>query len=181
MNQFQIRQYKFRGTQRQIFVKKSWKQQQSVNKAFWSHFKHFGRLLGKIYLFLTPSKTDGRAPMQPARCTYNLQPDLVESFPVDVCPDITGQCGLGHRAKDKIQNPALQWGDEGEGGGGLVEDKQVPHKGHIAAILDIKFLFPSITFLLTTYYFFQISQPVKICLKNRYFEKQIHWVPWKLF
>ena len=30
-----------------------------MEKAFWSHFKHFGRLLGKIYLFLTPSKTDG--------------------------------------------------------------------------------------------------------------------------
>ena len=30
------------------------------NKAFFSHFKHFGRLLVKIYLFLTPSKTDGR-------------------------------------------------------------------------------------------------------------------------
>ena len=24
---------------------------------------------------------------------------------------------------------------------------------------------------------FQISQPAKICLKNRYFEEQIHWVP----
>ena len=28
-----------------------------------------------------------------------------------------------------------------------------------------------------TYYFVQISQPAKICLKNRYFEEQIHWVP----
>ena len=30
------------------------------HEAFWSHFKHFGRLLGKIYLLLTPNKTDGR-------------------------------------------------------------------------------------------------------------------------
>ena len=42
-----------------------------MNKAFGSHFKHFGRLLGKIYLFLTPSKTGGRVPaskvhLQPA-------------------------------------------------------------------------------------------------------------------
>ena len=28
-----------------------------------------------------------------------------------------------------------------------------------------------------TYYFVQISQPAKICIKNRYFEEQIHWVP----
>ena len=28
--------------------------QQSLNKAFWSHFKYFEWLLGKIYLFLTP-------------------------------------------------------------------------------------------------------------------------------
>ena len=35
-----------------------------MNKAFGSYFKHFGRLLGKIYLFLTPSKTDGRVPNQ---------------------------------------------------------------------------------------------------------------------
>ena len=27
-----------------------------------------------------------------------LQPDLLGSFPADVCPDITGQFGSGHRA-----------------------------------------------------------------------------------
>ena len=58
-----------------------------MNKGFSSHFKHFGRFLGKIYLFLTPSKTDGRVPtQQDAATTCNLQPDLMESFPVDVCP-----------------------------------------------------------------------------------------------
>ena len=35
---------------------------------------------------------------QPARCTYNLQPDLRVSFSADVCPDINGQFGCGHRA-----------------------------------------------------------------------------------
>ena len=43
-----------------------------MNKVFWSHFKYFGRLLEKNYLFLTPSKTDGRS-SQPARCTHNQQ------------------------------------------------------------------------------------------------------------
>ena len=37
----------------------------------------------KIYLFLTPSKTDGRVARQKA--------DLLGSFTADVCPDITGQ------------------------------------------------------------------------------------------
>ena len=46
------------------FEKKTLKQQQSMNKGFWIHLKHFGRLLGKIYLFLTPSKTAGRVPSQ---------------------------------------------------------------------------------------------------------------------
>ena len=31
---------------------------------FRHYFKHFGRLLEKIYLFLTPSKTDGSVPSQ---------------------------------------------------------------------------------------------------------------------
>ena len=55
------------------FEKKTLKQQQNMNKAFGSHFKHFGRLMGKIYLFLTPSKTGGRVPSQQgALTTCNL-------------------------------------------------------------------------------------------------------------
>ena len=58
-------------------------------------------MLAKIYLmYLTPSKTDGRVPSQQgAPTTYNLQPDLLGSFPADVSPDITAQFGCGHRAK----------------------------------------------------------------------------------
>ena len=57
----------YMGTQREIL------RQQSMNKAFWSHFKHFGKLLGKMYLFLTPSKTDERVPSQQgAPTTCNL-------------------------------------------------------------------------------------------------------------
>ena len=59
------------------FEKKILKQQQNMNKAFGSHFKHFGRLMGKIYLFLTPSKTGGRVPSQQGAPQYNLQPDLL--------------------------------------------------------------------------------------------------------
>ena len=35
-----------------------------MNKAFRSHFKHFGKMLGKNYLFLTPSRTDRRVPSE---------------------------------------------------------------------------------------------------------------------
>ena len=35
-----------------------------MNKDTWSYFKHFGRLLGKIYLILTPRKTDEEVPSQ---------------------------------------------------------------------------------------------------------------------
>ena len=42
-----------------------------LKKHEWSYFKHFGRLLGNIYLFLTASKTDGEVPSQqgaPSTC-----------------------------------------------------------------------------------------------------------------
>ena len=38
-------------------------------------------------------------------------------------------------------------------------------------------LFPSNTFLPRTYYSFQVSKAAKICLKNRYFEERIRWMP----
>ena len=70
-----------------------------MNKDIWSYFKHFGRLLGKIYLILTPRKTDEQVPSQQgAPSTFNLQPDLLGSFPPEV----------------QNSNSALQWGG-GEG------------------------------------------------------------------
>ena len=87
-----------------------------MNKAFWTHLKHFGRLLGKIYQFLNPSKTDGRVPSQHGAPT--------------TCNFITGQLGCGHRAK------FLQWKGGGRGGG--EEGKGVSDEQHIAAIFDVK-------------------------------------------
>ena len=64
-------------------------------KAFWSHFKHFGRLLGKIDLFLI--KTDGRVPnQQGAPTTCNLT-----------------SIRRGRRAKLR---PSVEVGGGGEGG-----------------------------------------------------------------
>ena len=121
-----------RSTQQKILRERPKKKfKKSMNKDVWIYFKHFRRLLGNIYLFLTASKTDEEVPSQQgAPSTCNLTHSL-GSFPADV----------GHRA----QQPAPQ--------------------------TPTIFQFPR------TYYFVQISQPAKICLKNRYFEEHIHWVP----
>ena len=52
-----------------------------------------------------------------SKVTYNLQPDLLGSFPADVCPDITGQFGCGHRVKFSPSVGVCVCG--GGGGGGL--------------------------------------------------------------
>ena len=50
-----------------------------------------------MYLFLTPSKTDGGVnSQQGAPTTCNL---TYLSFPATVCPDITGKFGCGKGAK----------------------------------------------------------------------------------
>ena len=55
--------------------------------------------MGKIYLFLTLlARMMEEFPTSKVHL-YNLQPDLLGSFPADVCPDFTGQVGCGHRAK----------------------------------------------------------------------------------
>ena len=62
--------------------------------------------------------------------------------------------GSGHRAK---LSPSV-----GRGGEGF---RQTAHSSYLSAILQ------------RAYYFFQIFQPKKNCLKNRCFEEQIHRVP----
>ena len=61
-----------RGTQREILRKRPKNNNKAWIKSVWDYFKHFGRLLEKNYLFLTPSKVDGRVPSQ--------QPDLLGSL-----------------------------------------------------------------------------------------------------
>ena len=73
------------------------------NRKFWGkdHFKHFGRLLGKN-LSAPHSQQVWWKSFQPARCTCNLQSELLGSLSADVCSDITGQFGCGHRAKFRL-------------------------------------------------------------------------------
>ena len=125
-----------------------------MNKAFWSHFKHFGRLLEKSYLYHTPSKSWWKSSQQ-ARYTYNLQSDSLGSFPEDARMSRHHRpVESGHRAK---LSPSV-----GRGGEGF---RQTAHSSYLSAILQ------------RAYYFFQIFQPKKNCLKNRCFGEQIHWVP----
>ena len=88
-----------------------------MNKAFRSHFKHFGRLLGKIFLFHTPSKADGRVPSQQgAPTTFNLT-----DWEVFLQTYVQSQFGCGHRAKF---SPSVG------GGGGGKEVCQIAHTSY---------------------------------------------------
>ena len=108
-----------------------------MNKAFWSRFKHFWRFLG-----------DWWESSQPARCIYTLQPDLLGGFPADVCPDITGQFGCGHKGE-------IQPFSGGDGGGrGFWSIAHSRYCRQQIASDTMHFLFPSNTFLPRTYHFF---------------------------
>ena len=91
---------------------------------------------------------------QSARCTYNLQPDLLGSFPADVCPKITGQFGSDYSA----------------------------NKYHIAGTLDNKssktpctVSFPATLSLQGHIIFPKCPSHQNFnCMQNRYYEEQIH-------
>ena len=125
-------------------------------QSFLKSLKAFWEIAGKmIYLFLTPGKTDGRVPSQQgAPTTCNLT--YWDVFPAIVCLDVTGQFGYGHREKlsPSVTNSTYQLFE--------TPKNQIPSD-------TLNCLFPSntFTFLPRTYYFFQISQPAKNCLKNR--------------
>ena len=103
-----------------------------MKKAFWSRFKHFGRLLPKIYLFPTPGKTNERVPSQQgAPTTCNLSYWEVSQFGCDhtakfnpsVLGEGVGRNGCGLKAKFNYS----VWR------GGYVSDKR-----HMPVILDAK-------------------------------------------
>ena len=52
------------------------------------------------------SQQDWRKSSHTAKCIYNLQPYLLESFPADASPDITDHFGCGSRAKLKDKQVA---------------------------------------------------------------------------
>ena len=96
---------------------------------------------------------------QPARCTYNLKPDLLGSFPANVRPDITGHFGCGLRAKF---SPSA-----GQLGGGRFLTNNTNN-----TILDTKS--PQTTWVV--YFRENLSFQGQI-FRSAYFEEHIHWVP----
>ena len=144
-----------------------------MNKDVWSYFKHFWEIAGKN-LSVPHSQQDWWRGSQPARCTFNLQPDLLGSFLADeghrakFIPSRgggRGLIGIWVWLKCYIHPFSRGWG-RGRAKRFLTHSAQ-----QLAPQTPTIFQFPR------TYYFVQISQPAKICLKNRYFEEQIHWVP----
>ena len=136
---------------------KDLKQQQSKNKAFWNHFEHFGRLLGKMYLFLTPSKTDGRVhSQQGAPTTYNL---IYWEFSQHTCVQ-TLLASLGVLGVVKARKSVFQWGlGRGQGRNSSLHlcvlrggrcFRQIAHSSyprHRIPWYTLHYLFPSNTFL----------------------------------
>ena len=138
-----------------IIEKKAWKQQQSMLNAFWSHFKHFGRLLGKSYLFHTPSKTDGRVPSQqgaltPCNLTY------WEASQLKFVQPLLTSLGVG-----RGRNLSVGGGGWGDGGGLLTNNtfQLFYNSTH----------FSPATLSFQGHYFVQISQPAKIGLEEQIF------------
>ena len=135
--------------------------------------------MGKMYLFLIPSKSDGRVKSQqgaPTSCNLTYWEVKFPSrhmyrhnWPVWVW------------SQGKIQTLILG-GGAGQDNGCDRRAQFTPSvvKEHIAPILPIKY--PQTaraynTFHPGAYHYFHISQPAKNCLRNRSFAEQIHWVP----
>ena len=82
-----------RGTQREI-IRKRHKNNNKAGIKLSGAILSIWEMAGKN-LSVPHSQQDWCKSSQPSRCTYNLQPDLLGSFPAD----IIGQFGRGHRAK----------------------------------------------------------------------------------
>ena len=144
---------KDRGTQREILTKRP-KTNNNMNKASEAILSILGDCWEKCIRSSLPARLMEEFPGS------RVQPTL--------CSNITGQfrCGL------KVGG--------GGGGRGFWHITHSSYSWHQIPSDTLNYLFPSNTFLRRTYYFFYISQPAKICLKNRHFEEQIHWIfPWK--
>ena len=169
-----------------------------MNKAFWSHFKHLGWLLEKIYLFLTPSKTNGRiASQQGAPTTCNLtycefsQQTYVQTLLASLGVVIGQTSALQWRGRRRVKaaplenlvwpEGAIHWLHWGAGRGRgfwhwiahtSYYRHYTPNPLKTPCIVYSWQHFPSKAILLS-----QTSQPATNWLKNRYFDEQIRWVP----
>ena len=116
---------------------------------------------------------------KPASCTYNMQLDLLGSFPADVSPGTSCRFGWGHRtkfrpsvagrgghrnmgeAKRRIY-PFREWGSFWQKTHARYSTHQIPTDTH-------SYIFPSNTFHLWTYHFFQTPIQQKLTWRTYIF------------
>ena len=136
-------------------------------KAFWSHFKHFERLLAENFVCSSLPATLIEVSSKPARWTYTLQPDLLRKFSQHTLLTSLGVV--------RGRNSPSQWVERGK----RLLTNDTCQLLHIKSPRTpwIVFSLATLSFHGYNYYFFHFSQPSKIGLKNRYFVEQINWVP----
>ena len=128
---------------------------------------HFDWEIAGKHLCVPHSQQDWWESFKPARCTYNRQPDLLGRFPADVSPGTSGRFGWGHRTKFR---PSVG----GRGGHRNMDaakrqktharysTNQIPTDAH-------SYIFPSNTFHLWTYHFFQTPIQQKLTWRTYIF------------
>ena len=140
-----------------------------MDKAFWSHFKNFGRFLEKKFKCSprhTPSKTEGRVPrQQTAPTTWNLTY-------WEVSQQTHLQTLLATLGVVQEQN----WRRKR-----LLKNSRSSYCRHEILSDTLNCIFHRNTFLQGTHDLFHISQLAKICLKNRHREEHIHSVSCQYF
>ena len=151
---------------------------------------HFDWEIAGKNLCVPHSQQDWWKSSKPARCTYNMQPNLLGSFPADVSPATSGRFGWGHRTKfrpsvggrgghrnmgvAKRQNFSLQ------GVGKFLEKNScqifyTSNPNRHPQLYFSKQHFPSLDIYITSFN----SHPAKIDLKNIYvFRNRSIGCPW---
>ena len=140
---------------------------------------HFDWEIAGKNLCVPHSQQDWWKSSKPARCTYNMQPDLQGSFPGEVSPPTSGPFGWGHRTKFR---PSV----EDRGGHrnmGVAKRRIYPFRGwgrfrqknwcqifYTSIPTDThSYIFPSNTFHLWTYHFFQTPIQQKLAWRTYIF------------
>ena len=131
-----------------------------------------------MYVFLTPSKTDGRVPSQqgvPTTCNLTYWEVSQQTYLQALLAGLSEATGQNSDLQGGVEGGIETWvwpkGEFIPSGGGEVSCKktharfsthQIPTDTH-------SYIFPSNTFHLWTYHFFQTPIQQKTGLKNRYF------------
>jgi len=151
-----------------------------MNKAFWSHFKHFERFLGKCMWSSHPARLFEESPA--SKVHLQSATWLTGMFPsrqTDSLYFSTMILKAMQLMGSYVHTLLVSWGvvigqnfslSVGEGGQRVF--CQIAHSSYSSHQIPsntLNCLFPSNNFFPRRYYFFKISQPAKIRLKNRYF------------